>query len=1248
MKRLQIFLFYFVSCIFVHASSIQVQYQQLPTQSVVSRTKEFAELKKYIPQQLYTWCAQAYFVLEYWTKIEYIQTSQNIELQKKFSRFIQPQDVTGSLFAFSSQLAQDPDWQALPVTQEMIAHSSFWQLCLQIMFAQSWEQSEQLLQIIHQMEHALFVYFPEMEFAWYEHDCMQTYLTAQAARTKLVMQESIQEHAVTKSEILSTLSEAQHEQFVKKIQQSTMYQMIQDQNFLQKNMYNQILYEQALSFHFIRNVQEQLYAVLMRSESAVQIINLCTAMNPTLCEFDVSDSAYLQDLLHAQNRLVSLQNQKESVQAAPAKIQTAQDILSSLQSEEQKQIVSTSASDQVHKKDDSVRIQSVQGDFHSWVDKTGQTATKTRNAMDEATKESDAAITKDFEDFFSGHFDRIAANDKRSNAAFAKAARVFFTDVIGKNIAQQSKGVGILLNPVIQPLLHGLNVATNFLTSCFISASEYLVYAFTVGDAKKKEAERRKVDATLEAHRQIINIAMSIVMTAVVTLVILPAMFPAAEAAGAAAAESAVAEASALATESAAEGAVATTSEVAGQTAVEGSLEDQAVSDAGNMFNKAAEDAEAAAESSENAAASSTENAAKSGAQNVGPKDFYTSADLPEGAIDDAATEEAAENLSKSMTEVKSSTMWENIQSAFAKFPLPSVHLTMELLNYATMILQMIGGDYQDEQLIVKQMQDEQTVKSGWKAAQEGALNLQYSSNLQFDEMHKKLNSIIANQQIGLVFYQNYLNNASVNSKYEQVALLLAGQYEELLTPQTDGTIQADIGSVWGLQTVFNNVYPQQGMYTVNLGRTDFPYAQEIAQAPTLNKTVAKKSTDILAGVIHDDSADKFWFNQKVVAVVQGATPTMPLSVQIRMREIYSLQTTVYAGLYLGGNFHDYRSADYLQSLQDNGVVDVDAAHGAKMCVLIKELGKWYAGVYEHEVGGWIAKDPLPVDFATGNPSCIVEVKLDGTKLQFGLKNEQTNAVWTKSYSVTPTDQRTFGVIASGVALEWDVLYPKFPIMQYQTRTQNTQVIQSDANKQSIKNWQTIMKPTFGTFTLKPLSRHHCLCRQFVYSMAQADYTDYVVFAQNTNGTVSGIGIDPSQITGTPVVVSLISEQFLDQTGAVVGAQPGIYNLYTQAHGSFGQAIDQQIQQARQMYEQNHPTMNVTDSGQAGPGQDGSDQSSSQDVSPAGGSGVSVSLFGTGPAPAQPVVAVSPGATKSSFTQQVQQASAGVSINLGF
>jgi hypothetical protein len=721
-------------------------------------------------------------------------------------------------------------------------------------------------------------------------------------------------------------------------------------------------------------------------------------------------------------------------------------------------------------------------------------------------------------------------------------------------------------------------------------------------------------------------------------------MFPAAEAAGTAAAQSVAVQASSLG-EVAVVDAATGTATTTGAGAIGDVVETTAAQTAEQTVVKTAVE-ESAQTSSETTVTEGAQDAAKSAAQNAGP----SSADLGDAAIDDAATEQAAANLSKSMTEVKSSTWWENVQWAFGKLPLPSLHLTMELLNYATMILQMIGADYQDEQLIVKQMQDEQTVKSGWKAAQEGALNLQYMSNMQFDEMHKKLNGIIANQEIGLVFYQNYLNTVSVNNQYEQVALLLAGQYEELLTVQTDGTLQADIGSVWGLQTVFNNLYPQQGMYTVTTGRADFPYAQEIAQAPSLNKSSAQKSKDILAGVIHDDSADKFWFNQKTVAVVPGATPTMPLSVQMRMKEIYSLQSTVYAGLYLGGKFHDYRSADYLQSLQDNGVVDIDAAHGAKMCVLIKELGTWYAGVYEHEGAGWIAKEPLPVDFTAGWPSFILEVRLDGTKLQFGLKNEQTKAVWTKAYTVTQTDQRTFGVIASGIALQWNILYPKLPITQYQTRTQNTQAVQSDVNKQSIKNWQTIMKPIFGSFTLKPLSRHHCLCRQFVYSMTQADYTDYVLFAQSNNGAISGIGIDPSQITQTPVVVSLISEQIFDTTGAVVGVQDGIYTLYTQAHGSFGDALDQQIAQARAQYQQNHAQTNAGSSGQTLDGQSGLNQSSSaqQPSGAASAQGVTLSLFGSGQGPVQSAVVVDPAATKSSFTQQVQQASTGVTINLGF
>ena len=512
-----------------------------------------------------------------------------------------------------------------------------------------------------------------------------------------------------------------------------------------------------------------------------------------------------------------------------------------------------------------------------------------------------------------------------------------------------------------------------------------------------------------------------------------------------------------------------------------------------------------------------------------------------------------------------------------------------EGMNAAFNILGTIGSSFQDELSAAQGISQEEGVKNSISCAIDSSLNASMLQNAMMQESQKKFNANLANQQIGLLMYQNFITNTFVNAPYQIEAVGLGQEYTNLLTPTTYPSqssssikyVSADIGYPFGLTTQINSLYPQLGFYTATTGRPHFPYAQEIAEQPLI--------IDSQAGQTPSSSISKIkqlWFNQRTMIPLSSQKTSKPLQATMLFRYIYSLQTTTYTGLYIGGTFEDYRSPSYIQNLQNTGLANLNVTHLAKMFVLVQNSdGTTNIGLYEKDGLGsvqgpdgnsWIFYEALSKDFTTGWPIYDMHASLDNNKLSLVLtrKDKPTVKPWQKVVTVTPTDQRMLGVITSGSAIEWNIAEPSLSIQQIQSVRTNAQqspssqiiLCENDREIQSLQSWSQKLSPTFGSFTLNALSKYYYMNGKNIYTTTStglkdannAPMTDYVVYANNANSTISNIGIDPyasDTDTSSLVLVSLGSGNVYDIHGNVLSTHQNVWASYNTIHGPFAPAI---------------------------------------------------------------------------------------------
>ena len=501
-----------------------------------------------------------------------------------------------------------------------------------------------------------------------------------------------------------------------------------------------------------------------------------------------------------------------------------------------------------------------------------------------------------------------------------------------------------------------------------------------------------------------------------------------------------------------------------------------------------------------------------------------------------------------------------------------------QVFNVGFGVFSIIGAMHEDDAAAEAAKQEKESIQALWRFVEDNKVSSVQSQNLFMDELHKKHQAAVANQTFGLQYYSNFLNS-SINMVQAQISQALTQQQIQLLTPDSNGMRIADIGSSWGLQTPFTYLYPSQGFISTTLGRPDFPYAQEVAQAPLASENHGNKKIDLSD---NQPAATKLWFKQRAISILNQPAE-QPLNVEIRFRILYNLDTAYHIGLYLGGKYQDYESAAYLKSIQDKNAIDLSEAHLAKMFVLKRDDAKSApsVGLYENEGKGWITQHP--VDANTLNTASIyhMSAQLNKTTLTIGFWSEANpSAKWTQTVSVTACDQRTFGVIFSGAAIEWGVVQPTQPIAQNKTaRVASNGQSEVDRERASKAKWKQIMNPKFGSLTMQSFGRPAILQGQYVYTTQSTGLvdgqgkpqTDYMIFATSSGNNVTSLGSNPAPSDGSVapnIAVSLITGNAYNSSGKIITNVQNALDVYALNSNAISQSLGEAIAQAGKDYQQ--------------------------------------------------------------------------------
>ena len=493
-----------------------------------------------------------------------------------------------------------------------------------------------------------------------------------------------------------------------------------------------------------------------------------------------------------------------------------------------------------------------------------------------------------------------------------------------------------------------------------------------------------------------------------------------------------------------------------------------------------------------------------------------------------------------------------------------------QVMNIAFGAFSIMGSNNQDDAAIKLLAQEKEAIMNLWEFIENNKVVMTQGQNAFIDELHKKHQVEIENQSFGLQYYTNYLHS-SVNNVQNQIAHALAQQYISLLTPDSNGLRIADIGSTWGIATPFVYLYPSQGFLTTTLGRPDFPYAQEIAQAPL----VAQKQDAAAKDALNKTKPEslKLWFNQRAVATINQPADT-PLDIEIQFRIIYNLATDFHIGLYLGGNYYNYSSPDYLQKIQETDTINLDDTHLAKMFVLKREGDATTPSiiVYENEGKEWITKKQLDATLFNNAAIYCMSAKLDKNQLTVAFwPKDKPTAKFSSTVTVTPCDQRTFGLIFSGAAIEWNVVKPAMPVTaNNQIRTALNNPPEATRETTARAAWAALKNPVFGAMKLASLGKKYLIQGQYLYTTSDtklvdkkgSPVVDVVAFATLTSGKLSNVGTspNPADVSNKPnAIISMINGNVYDATGANVSYQQDSWKSFVTKNGPFDAAITKSI-----------------------------------------------------------------------------------------
>lgn len=742
-----------------------------------------------------------------------------------------------------------------------------------------------------------------------------------------------------------------------------------------------------------------------------------------------------------------------------------------------------------------------------------------------------------------------------------------------------------------------LSVVVNSITTIFIDIVREVTFIFSalseaLGAQIDADEIENEVTQTLEDNRQTINQVVGVVLAVAIDVAVTVATL------GTATGPLIAAE---LAAEAAAEGLELATEAAA--IAAEAAEAATAAVEAATIAAEAAEGTEAAVEMAEIAAEAEAAATEAAEAAEEAAEALTEAEEASETANVALKAAEAAEEAAKDAL-----TIGQKIKSAFQSI----LKFTGAIMNGGFGIFNTISGVNADAENNLQKAQEEQYIRNLWSGVSDATISNVQSQASFIDELANKQGAEIANKTLGLNYYTNYLN-ATIDNYQNIIAENMTVEQIYYLTPDANGLQPANIGTSWGIVTPFFNLYPSQGFASATTGRSDFPFAQEIAEAPisdsSSSDSTADSTTDSAESANQDDadsttgslesfdelskilptsedtssatnSSEKFWFNQRVVANAEK-TATDMLEVEIKFNIIYMLNSEFYAGMFVGGTHYDYSSSEYLAGLNSNSLVDLDAIRLAKLFVLFRRsvTEPWQIGLYEPGGQGWIVQEVLDTSFYDDAYTYHMKANLDQTNLTVSFwKESNPDAIWTKTVTVSATDQRPYGTIFSGVAMEWGVINPTVTLTTNSAIYTVPTTTEVDRNKTAITSRQKNITPTFGSIILEPITFRQALNQSYLYRTTSTNITDqsgadlknadgsavydYVVFATNTSGVVTNIGTTPSDTTAN-VVVSLISGKMYNSSGQLLSTQIGIWNAYKNATNSIDNATYSYIKTTR-------------------------------------------------------------------------------------
>lgn len=746
---------------------------------------------------------------------------------------------------------------------------------------------------------------------------------------------------------------------------------------------------------------------------------------------------------------------------------------------------------------------------------------------------------------------------------------------IGIAASQDKKFAEDLSTNIVMPMMLGMQVMTEAFTEGLIHIAVGCTWsgaslAASLGYPVNVQRAIAQTKAAMEKHRSTINIVMSLAVTIVVSVALMwvaaqaGAMYSRMALAGYFGEQAAASAAVTAVTNANAGVAVAVSQENAASLALKKGIESGAKASVQRTLEKKLAEATARRLLAEKIAANASQQAARMGVTNITT------------SFGDDVAVETARLAARSSFQIGQE---QGVLAALRQGVLSFNFIFGQIINVGFSIFSILGAVEQDQAAADALEDERKSIQALWSFVEDNKVNLVQHQESYLSELRKKHQAAVGNAAFGLQYYTNFLNS-SVNNVQAQIAQALAQQQIQLLTPDGNGLRAADIGATWGLETQFNYLYPSQGFITTTLGRPDFPYAQEVAQAPLVSETHSKKEFKLNED--EEPVETKLWFNQRTTCALNQAEDK-PLNIEIQFRVIYNLTTAYHVGLYLGGNYHDYNSPAYLQSIQEQGSTDLNEAHLAKMFVLKRENKDAIPsiGVYEHEGKGWITEKAVHANILNSASIYHMSANLNKDQLTVSFWQEDNpTEKWTQTMQVTAGNQRTFGIIFSGIAIEWGVVQPNIKISQNkQARSSTNGQSEIDRERASKAKWKQLLNPKFGTMALESSGRQALLQGQYLYTTQStnlvdaqgAPITDYVVFARASGNNVTEIGANPAPTNAseTPnALLSLITGNVYNNLGKIITQKQNALNIYAQNSTSISQKLGEKIAQAGQMYQQ--------------------------------------------------------------------------------